>query len=89
MFIKKQENELQIQRKLQKAGALLGFSKNQAVTAEMVRKKFTTMAKFMHPDNTTDAMLSQGAISYGPIPTLDSLRKAKDLLVKHMEEDDA
>ena len=82
MFIKKPETELQAKRKLQKAGKLLGFSKNQAVTADMVRKRFAELAKRLHPDMSD----YQGDDLKGL--ALDDVRKAKDLLLKHMEADD-
>ena len=82
MFIKREETELQTKRKLQKAGALLGFSKNQAVTADMVRKRFTELVKGLHPDTSVTGITAHPY-------QIDAIRKAKDLLLKHMESDDA
>ena len=79
-FIKKEDNHLQLQRKLEKAGALLGFTKNQAITAEMVRKRFVELVKDSHPDTGV------GVLAGMP---LDDIRKAKDFILKHMEDGDA
>lgn len=87
MFIKKPESELQTQRKLQKAGATLGFTKNQAVTVAMVREHFADVAKVMHPD-AGNVMLPNWLIQTPKEHTLDDFRKAKDYLLKHMEDGD-
>jgi len=87
MFIKQQDTELQVKRKLQKAGATLGFSKNQAVTIDMVRARFTELVKQYHPD-TAELNSTMRIVVLNGV-TLDDVRKAKDYLLKYMENDDA
>ena len=86
MFIKRKDNARQIERKLQKAGALLGFSKHQAVSADMVRARFVEMVKHAHPDTVLVKARQQGINS--ALIQLDAIRKAKDFILKHMEDDD-
>ena len=82
MFIKREDTELQTKRKLQKAGAVLGFSKNQAVTAEMVKRRFTELVKLYHPDSSPDGQKHVMVT----VHMLDDLRKAKEFILKHVEK---
>ncbi len=82
-FIKREENPLQVERKLQKAAKALGFSKNQKINADIVRDRYVTLVKAHHPDSNIAL-----DIEVHDLVPLDALRKAKDLLLGSMENGD-
>ena len=89
-FVKREESPLQLQRKLQKAGQVLGFTRNQEINGSIVRKRFLELVSAMHPDaHGTENTQPQEFPT--PQADLDQIRRAKDLLIKHMEgaDDDA
>lgn len=76
---------LRLVRALQKARAVLGVS--VAPTREEVKKAFSLMVKYHHPDSTQDPMQSEldGNIMSASY-TLQVMRDAKDLLLKNLED---
>lgn len=88
MFIRREDTELQTMVNLNRAGKVLGFSKNQVVTADMVRERYSDAVKILHPD-TGNAFIAAGLMHVRRECTLDDIRKAKDLILKHMGDDDA
>ncbi len=75
--------ELQRQRALQKAAKLLGLEEGGPgvflISTAFVRVKFAELVKANHPDTgTVDPGFDLGAV-----------RKAKDLLLKHLESRNA
>ncbi len=83
MFIQKKDTELQTERKLQKAGSVLCFTKNEVVNADIVKARFKALVQALHPD-------AAGVVhEFVPQHDIDAMRKAKDLLLQHMENDDA
>jgi len=86
MFIKKNDNQRQTERKLQKAGSVLGFTKNQVVTVEMVRQRFRELVMASHPDTAVGA--SEDIQELFSRYALHDIRSAKDLLLKNMENGD-
>jgi len=78
--------DLMLARQLHKARAVLAVPVE--ATSEQIRSAFRCMVKYHHPDNTEDAM--EAALN-GHIPdqryTLQTMRDAKDLLLKHLGDD--
>lgn len=82
-FTRKEDSELVVRRKVEKAKRALEFDRFEPVTKEQVMERYRTMVKVSHPD-------SAGEVSeLPPAASLDDLRQAKDYLVRHLERDDA
>lgn len=79
--------DLALERALQKARAVLGVPSE--ATREEVKKAFSLLVKYHHPDSTQDPMQSEldGNVMSASY-TLQVMRDAKDLLLKHLENND-
>lgn len=78
--------DLALERALQKARAMLAVSSE--ATRDQIKTAFSQMAKCFHPDNTEDAM--KAALNGHIVDeayTLQAMRDAKDLLLKHLEDE--
>lgn len=78
-FTRSSPSELQQHRALQKAVTCLGIDPGSLVTPTSVRVKFAELVKTNHPDT--------GEVA--PDFDLSAVRKAKALLLKHLESIDA
>jgi hypothetical protein len=80
IFAKKEDSELQTQRKVYKACKLLGLVFKYKWTVSHVKEQYSICIKTMHPDHP----------SYRPgsDQTIQELRQAKDYLVKYLENKD-
>lgn len=78
-FTRKEDSELVVKRKVEKAKRALEFDRFELVNKGQVLTRYHTMVKASHPD-------SAGEVSeLPPVASLDELRQAKDYLVKHLE----
>ena len=77
-FIKKPPSELQLRRQRHKAACVLGFERGETYDAAKVRTRFAELVKQAHPDSNGGQPVVEG---------LDDIRKAKDLLLRHLEKD--
>lgn len=81
-FTQKEDSELVVQRKKEKAVRVLGFDRfHRPTTKSEIMKRYTDMVKAMHPDARGKTPLFNAPY------TLEEIRQAKDYLVKHLEKE--
>jgi hypothetical protein len=78
-FTQKEDSELVVLRKVEKAKRALQFDRFDTLTKDMVMDRYRSLVKAHHPDMA-------GQVSeLPPAASLDELRQAKDYLVKQLE----
>lgn len=77
------EGDLMLERKLQKARAVLGVPV-EATRAD-IKTAFTTLIKRYHPD-VNDVEHANLIADTNPFPTFAAMRKAKDTLINNLPE---
>jgi adenylate kinase len=81
-FIKKEDSELVVARKVEKAKRVLKFDRFEMVNKGQVLTRYRTMVKALHPDTATSV------VANAPAAAFNDLRQAKDYLVKQLEKND-
>ncbi len=82
-FTRKEDSELSVQRKKEKALRVLAFDRLDRPNKDDIMQRYRSFVKAWHPDSL-DAL--KEAVEHRPAHTLDELRQAKDFLVKYLEE---
>lgn len=81
-FTRKEDSELVVARKVEKAKRVLGFDRLEMVNIGQVKTLFNELVRKMHPDSAEfDPKLAS-------CHTLEDFRQAKDYLVKQLENND-
>ncbi len=77
---------LRLERMLQKARAILAIPVKSTRTE--IKIAYLQMVKYHHPDNAEDAMVAHmKGRQIGSSYTLETMRNAKDLLLKHLKDE--